>query len=596
MPKIKDGLMACTLAEQTTYLNEILQRRKYCLDLLASHEQNHPDALWNPSEDRQGPEREPISIPDRANLKLATRITFDAKQKIIWPPKFTRLSDELVYMATKFLKASERTLKYPYDFNDRGDIREKRVPSGVSPLNWAHGLPFFPVFKGYYILCGREHAKWIGWLLNPRLHRIMMAYSMWTIGPVVAPGSAVRLQRTVERQMRVHKPLCAKDVERRWEKAESARDVVSMAHNDLSIVPETQSGGYVLFPICRLDGYHVRCGPDSMHGKGVEVGKRWLLQCGVTNFDYDKSLRSPYSNQSNPAAFGIKHELSNERQHGKVIGDATGEMSRVESDDGQFPICPTNEPSAQDESRTMKHLTKKRKASTSFDAAIENPERAHKRNDHAGKVFTPTGTDKTTIKQEPPIKTEQISTNIETTKSETTAITTTTKNQERTQSFNADVAAGRLTQMVTTLSTRNTQTPGSSDNENSNQTSSEILISSDMNEEQALEEALIQGAIEDSAVEALRVAAAVEPGHVLRISALLNPTSPSSEQSELEQIEYFNRLIGGSAYRDDEEDEDGLGDEEESSMVEKHDANPDESTDCAGKQGNFDQDIDKFAD
>ncbi|KAF3386151.1 hypothetical protein F1880_000590 [Penicillium rolfsii] len=331
MGQLKEGPMACTRANNINFTNELIQRKNECAKRLTEHYLQTPDVIWQ-SQDGEGPA--PFSEGDKANFKLVDTITYDNGNptgKIVWPPKYTRLSDELVYLATKFLKAGDRAAKYPYDFNDRGDIREQRVPSGVSPIVWAHGLPFFPVFKGYYILCGREHASWVGWLLNKKQHRTMVAYPMWTIGPVMAPGSAVNLSRTVTRQMHLHVPKSAKDVDKRWEKVDTARDVVSRAHYLLSVVPKTPSKGFILAPIYQVEGYHVRCGPNTITGgKGLEIGRRTLSNHGVTDFDYDASLRRPYTNEENPAAI---HSDESDKTSEEGDSDSINPMSGMDEDE-----------------------------------------------------------------------------------------------------------------------------------------------------------------------------------------------------------------------------------------------------------------------
>lgn len=319
--------MACARANVTRFTSELIQRKNACANLLTEHNLRTPDVIWEP---KHGEGYEPFTAGDKAKFKLVTTVTYE-NGKLVWPPKFTRLSDELVYLATKFLKVTARAANYPYDFNERGDIREERVPSGVSPIVWAHGLPFFPVFKGYYILCGREHARWVGWLLNKKEHRIMVACPMWTIGPVIAPGSAVNLPRTVDRQMQLHVPKSAKEVDKKWEKIDSARDVVSTAHHMMSVVPKTPSKGFILAPIYHIDGYHVRCGPSSINGgKGLEIGRRTLSNHGVKDFDYDASLKRPYVNEENPAAM---HSDDSDESEEEEDSNGTEAMSSMEDDE-----------------------------------------------------------------------------------------------------------------------------------------------------------------------------------------------------------------------------------------------------------------------
>jgi hypothetical protein len=318
--------MACTQTTMVRFKSELADRKNNCGILLTEHEQATPDVIWQAAD---GEGSEPLTPGDKAKLKLVTEITFDSKNKIVFPPKFTRLSDELVYLATKFLPISERATNYPYDFNERGDIREERVPSGVSPVVWAHGLPFFPIFKGYYILCGREHARWVGWLLNNKANKeVAKAYPMWIVGPVVAPGSAVSLPRTVTRQAHIHVPTSAKDVDKRWEKLDTGRDVVCKAHHQPSIVPKFPSKGYLFSPIYRLLGYHVRCGPKAGGNKGFEIGRAAFSKHRIHDFDYDASLKKKYTNDENPAAYYC--ETSDESS--ELDSEATERMSGM--DDG----------------------------------------------------------------------------------------------------------------------------------------------------------------------------------------------------------------------------------------------------------------------
>lgn len=237
-------------------------------------------------------------------MRLVTSITFK-NDKPGFPPAYTRLSDELVYLATKFLTHKVRGKNYPYDFLDQGDIRRSRVPSGVGPLVWAHGLPHFPVYKGYYILCGRKHAKWVGWLMNTS-DASKKKYPMWTIGAVVAPESALgllRVPRITERQLRVHKPRHTRDVENGSEKSPSARDVVQKVHYDHSIVPRNSSGGYRVLPICQIPGYQIRVGPNWHNGRLAEMVSQEMFSAhGMESFDYVKASEKVYSNQLHPQA------------------------------------------------------------------------------------------------------------------------------------------------------------------------------------------------------------------------------------------------------------------------------------------------------
>ncbi|KAJ5919768.1 hypothetical protein N7454_009603 [Penicillium verhagenii] len=321
--QIRDGPMACPAASIQSYTAELWRHRDACLAILKSYEESFTDAFWDPNDDYA---EEPESDEDKARLKLSTQVVLDDGKRH-FPPPFTRLSDELVYLATKFLKATDRGRDYPYDFLPRGDIDPERVPSGVGPIVWAHGLPFFPVYKGYYILCGREHAKWIGWWLHPRTQLFTRNYPIWTIGPVVAPGSAVELERSIKRQLFNHKTLSAKDCEKGMEKAPPARDVVSDSHVDGSVVPMDGKGSFVVAPIYRLRGYTIKVGPiTGPHGKRVmQIKKSYfsLYKIKTKDFDWDAVSKRVYANENNPQLY----EDDESEKDTKGMADATDSNS-----------------------------------------------------------------------------------------------------------------------------------------------------------------------------------------------------------------------------------------------------------------------------
>lgn len=233
-------------------------------------------------------------------MRLVATVIYK-NDKPVFPPAYTRLSDELVYLATKFLKASTRSKDYPYDFMDKGDIRPNRVPSGVGPIVWAHGLPSFPVYKGYYILCGRKHAKWVGWSLNAPDGPTKKNYPVWTDCLVVAPASALGLSHAIDRQLRVHVPRFTRDYETGSEKNAAARDVVQKAHCDLSIVPRNSSGGYCLVPLCQVPGYQIRVGPDWPNGRLADIiSQETFSAYGLEAFDYSEALKKTYVNERCP--------------------------------------------------------------------------------------------------------------------------------------------------------------------------------------------------------------------------------------------------------------------------------------------------------
>ncbi|KAJ5765423.1 hypothetical protein N7520_004982 [Penicillium odoratum] len=315
----KEGPMACPKDYMHEYAGELAKLRKGCIKLLKNHELNTPNTHWMGGDN--APEKPDLN-EDKALLPLATEVTI-VNRKPDFPPPFVRLSDELVYLATKFLSSTERGRNYPYDFLPGGDIDPDRVPSGVGPLDWAHGLPFFPVYKGYYILCGRANAHWIGWILHEKCQAVMRKYPIWTIGPVVAPGSAVALHRSVDRQLHTHMIASAKECVRNLEKHPKARDVVSRAHDEGSIVPKDIHEGVMITAIYNVQGYSIHVGPTGpVGGAPVTMTKDWFAKFVGHNFDYDAASRVNFANEKSPRVYGGVHDDHDEEEE-EVDGNST---------------------------------------------------------------------------------------------------------------------------------------------------------------------------------------------------------------------------------------------------------------------------------
>ncbi|KAJ5748573.1 uncharacterized protein N7511_010269 [Penicillium nucicola] len=293
VPKAKkqDSKMACEASAQSLkkFRDSQTDFQTDCFELLKFHEGNNPDIEWQPSD---GIGANAILWREKAGLKLVKSVSFTEHGMVQFPPANTRLCDELVYLATKTLPVEHRARKYPYDFNKRGDINPDRVPSGAAPIIWAHGLPFFPVFKGYYILCGREHAACIGWLINEYDSSVTKNHPRWSIGAVIAPESAARAPHTIDRQMSVHKPF-GQDVEICCRGSREFRDVVSADHHHCAVVPH-HNRAILLCPLWAFPGYNARCGPPNDYGDATTVTKSFFESKGLGN-RYPTLIR-PYSN------------------------------------------------------------------------------------------------------------------------------------------------------------------------------------------------------------------------------------------------------------------------------------------------------------
>ncbi|RAL08364.1 uncharacterized protein BO97DRAFT_446257 [Aspergillus homomorphus CBS 101889] len=106
-----------------------------------------------------------------------------------WPPYGVRLTDAWMYLAAKHLSNSERHKKFPGDFDQNGLIRQSRLPSGPTYLVSAHGMLVYPIYKGYYVLCGEAGRKYCTWLLQSQSEAVGNKFSFKSIivGPVIPP-------------------------------------------------------------------------------------------------------------------------------------------------------------------------------------------------------------------------------------------------------------------------------------------------------------------------------------------------------------------------------------------------------------------------
>ncbi|KAJ5842617.1 uncharacterized protein N7525_000358 [Penicillium rubens] len=292
MAPAKEARMACTVSGETAFIKQQEILRDRCSKALADHLKENPDVVWTPKDGRG---ERPSSSEEAAKLKLVVDVEFDEETgQPDFPPGNNRLSDELVYLVTKFMNARDLGRRYPYDFDKMGNINPQRVPSGPAPIIWAHGLPFFPVYKGYYILCGRAHAGCIGWLLHEKTGEIMQANPIWSVGAVVAPDSAVKAPRNITRQMTQHKPSGSEKNPGYRGKA-WARDVVAAEHHLCAVFPNLDSDEIEVCPMWNSWGYNVRCGPMRSGVKPTTMPKDFFTSHGIKNIDYE-SLARPYGN------------------------------------------------------------------------------------------------------------------------------------------------------------------------------------------------------------------------------------------------------------------------------------------------------------
>ncbi|KAJ5601968.1 hypothetical protein N7510_011502 [Penicillium lagena] len=309
---IKNAMMACQIEEAANFTARLKTLRQSCISSLLEL-RHFPNVIWQPSD---GPGGNPANEVDRIQLKLAIEVTW-RDNKPIFPPVNTRLSDELTYLAVKYVSAKARGSYWPYDFTVQGDIRTSRVPSGPPVIVWAHGLPFFPVYRGYYILTGREHARYIGWKMRVKDWGVCKLAPIWSIGAVLAPGSAVALPRNLDRQLRLHTPNMA-ELSSPWEK-DLHPDFMSSRHHLCAVLPRG-AGHAFIFPLCKFQGYHVNCGPLPGDGLGTVQMKKSYFRKWVEGFDYPTMVDKPYVNENTPWPLGYQMEPEQEDDpHGPIM-------------------------------------------------------------------------------------------------------------------------------------------------------------------------------------------------------------------------------------------------------------------------------------
>ncbi|KAJ5087469.1 hypothetical protein N7456_011085 [Penicillium angulare] len=177
---------------------------------------------------------------------------------------------------------------FPKVFDTNGDIRADRTPMDPAPLALAHGLPFFFMYRGYYVLCGNRHAHLMG------LHQIRQKvhlkktpdYPVFSIGAVVAPRSFLSQKRSVIRQFYS------------WTSANASFPIECESDGGYDIMGTDHTQGTLYWTgrklaiqrLFRVKGYNVRCGPGD--AALVDIAPADLFK--GTDFDYNLSLKKPY--------------------------------------------------------------------------------------------------------------------------------------------------------------------------------------------------------------------------------------------------------------------------------------------------------------
>ncbi|PYI34390.1 hypothetical protein BP00DRAFT_413050 [Aspergillus indologenus CBS 114.80] len=150
------------------YWEELEGMRIRCRAALADHQE--PTTYWTlgdpnppPPPARQSGMRP--TAADWANWPLV-RGVWDPNVHG-WPPAGVRLSDAWVYLALKYLIMEIRVNSWWADFNRDGNIRVNRVPMGDAMMVAGHGLVSYPVYQGWYVLCGGAARVHLTWIVGP---------------------------------------------------------------------------------------------------------------------------------------------------------------------------------------------------------------------------------------------------------------------------------------------------------------------------------------------------------------------------------------------------------------------------------------------
>ncbi|CAI7603743.1 unnamed protein product [Penicillium bialowiezense] len=335
--KVKAG-MACTLEEREAFLERQADIKADCQDLLRVHIEHNPDVEWKPED---GAGQQANLRREKARLSLVLQLEFDEETgRPRFPPPNTRLSDEWVYLAIKHMKCVLRGQRYPYDFDKKGCIDPDRVPSGPAPIIWAHGLPFFPIYKGYYILCGRDHAECMGWLINEKTAKVMKRSPHFSIGAVVAPKSAVDSDHSIDRQLMLHQPY---GIER--DLRFKARDVVSANHHQCAVLPRLNQEPLAM-PLWKVRGYNARCGPLQPGMYPTTMRQEYFMEHGLETDEEYAYLARIYRNIYSDGAEEPEDEpsVSEDASTGDAsTGDAsTGDASTGDASTGDASMGDDN--------------------------------------------------------------------------------------------------------------------------------------------------------------------------------------------------------------------------------------------------------------
>ncbi|KAJ6131812.1 hypothetical protein N7471_007027 [Penicillium samsonianum] len=139
------------------------------------------------------------------------------------------------------------------DFDSSGDIYPERLSAGDPVIIWAFGLPFIPVYTGYYAMVGQNWSKHL-WQLDHKVHNKKLSDRGFTFGQVIAPW----ISDTPRSDYAVHidwddlstEPWAHRDIKK-----------PSLVEHPSDMVLTVGNGRAMLTPLHNFVGFHPAIGP-----------------------------------------------------------------------------------------------------------------------------------------------------------------------------------------------------------------------------------------------------------------------------------------------------------------------------------------------
>ncbi|KAK4865000.1 hypothetical protein LT330_001623 [Penicillium expansum] len=211
-------------------------------------------------------------------------VEYDEQGCLVVPPVDVRLSDALVFLVSvnNLYPGKARSGRWPSDFNSDGDIVPERWPMGDAVVIWAHGLPFLPVFGGYYILTGARLRHYT-WILDKKRRRRDMPITGIHFGEVVAPPTQIG-----------DNPLQMQYDDGEWRRFHSR---LTMRCSPTDLIMTYTRDIMILTPLPYIIGFHPHSGELP----------RWTMDQpdDISDEHWRKLIAKPYTHASDVAIMGL---------------------------------------------------------------------------------------------------------------------------------------------------------------------------------------------------------------------------------------------------------------------------------------------------